>query len=110
MVSTLGRFADSGEYVFFAADSQHPNHELIGNVINSQKYVPTYAQHHYPVTEACILHRGDDAWNAALNTVKVGTAPAPESDRDRPPRALCGSGDRCPVQPPGIRSTSTGWC
>jgi acyl-CoA dehydrogenase len=36
MVSTLGRFADSGVYVFFAVDSQHPNYELIGNVINSQ--------------------------------------------------------------------------
>ena len=72
MVSTFGKFADSGEYVFFAADSQHPNYELIGNVINSQNYVSTYALRDYPVNEANILHRGDDAWNAALNTVNVG--------------------------------------
>ena len=72
MVSTFGKFADSGEYVFFAADSHHPNYELIGNVVNSQIYVSTYALHDYPVNEANILHRGEDAWNAALNTVNVG--------------------------------------
>jgi hypothetical protein len=72
MVSTFGKFADSDEYVFFAADSQHPNYELIGNVINSQNYVSTYALRDYPVNEANILHRGDDARNATLNTVNVG--------------------------------------
>ena len=50
----------------------HPNYELIGNVVNSQIYVSTYALHDYPVNEANILHRGEDAWNAALNTVNVG--------------------------------------
>jgi acyl-CoA dehydrogenase len=72
MVSTFGKFADSGEYVFFAADAHHPNYELIGNIVNSQIYVSTYALHDYPVNEGNILHRGEDAWNAALNTVNVG--------------------------------------
>jgi acyl-CoA dehydrogenase len=72
MVSTFGKLADSGEYVFFAADSQHPAYELIGNVVNSQNYVSNFALRDYPVTEADILHRGDEAFSAALNTVNVG--------------------------------------
>src|SRR5204863_341350 len=31
-----------------------------------------FALHDYPITEADILSRGDDAWNAALNTVNIG--------------------------------------
>ena len=74
MVSTFGKIADSskdGEYVFFAADSQHDRYELRKNVVNSQNYVANYALHDYPVTEADILHRGMDAFHAALNTVNV---------------------------------------
>ena len=72
MVSTFGKLADTDEYVFFAADSQHPSYELIKNVVNSQNYVSKFALRDYPVTEADILHRGEDAWNAALNTVNIG--------------------------------------
>ncbi|OBI40643.1 acyl-CoA dehydrogenase family protein [Mycobacterium sp. E796] len=74
MVSTFGKIAgspDSQEYVFFAADSQHDRYELIKNVVNSQNFVANYALHDYPVGEADLLHRGPDAFHAALNTVNV---------------------------------------
>ncbi len=72
MVSTFGRFADTGEYVFFVADSQHEQFNLVKNVVRSQSYVSHFELEDYPVTEADILHTGDDAWNAALNTVNIG--------------------------------------
>ncbi|ORW85844.1 acyl-CoA dehydrogenase [Mycobacterium sp. IEC1808] len=75
MVSTFGKIAGSSggadEYVFFAADSQHDRYELIKNVVNSQNFVANYALRDYPVTEADLLHRGPDAFHAALNTVNV---------------------------------------
>ena len=42
------------------------------NVVASQNYVSEFALDDYPVTEADILAKGEDAWNAALNTVNVG--------------------------------------
>ena len=71
MVSTFGKIDGSDEYVFFAADSQHDRYDLIKNVVNSQNYVANYALRDYPVTEADMLHRGMDAFHAALNTVNV---------------------------------------
>ncbi|BBZ73045.1 acyl-CoA dehydrogenase family protein [Mycobacterium paraseoulense] len=71
MVSTFGKIAGSDDYVFFAADSQHDRYDLIKNVVNSQNYVANYALRDYPVTEADILHRGPEAFHAALNTVNV---------------------------------------
>lgn len=75
MVSTFGKFAGASkkdaEYVFFAADSQHERYHLIKNVVNSQNYVANYALRDYPVAEADILHRGPEAFHAALNTVNV---------------------------------------
>jgi acyl-CoA dehydrogenase len=74
MVSTFGKIAGSPEnqeYVFFAADSQHERYDLIKNVVNSQNYVANYALRDYPVTEADMLHRGPEAFHAALNTVNV---------------------------------------
>ena len=57
--------------MFFAADSQHDRYDLLKNVVNSQNYVANYALRDYPVTEADVLHRGMDAFHAALNTVNV---------------------------------------
>ena len=71
MVSTFGKIAGTDEYVFFAADSQHDRYDLIKNVVNSQNYVANYALRDYPVTEADLLHRGPEAFHAALNTVNV---------------------------------------
>lgn len=72
LVSTFGRFADSEDYVFFAADPRHPSYHLVQNVVASQNYVSEFELRDYPVREADILHRGRDAWNAALNTVNIG--------------------------------------
>ena len=72
IVSTFGKIAGTDDYVFFAADSQHENYECKRNVVNVQSYVSNYALHDYPVSEADILERGRDAWNAALNTVNIG--------------------------------------
>lgn len=72
MVSTFGKFADSGEYVFFAADYRHRNYNLIKNVTDSQSYVANFALKDYPITEADILSRGQSAWDSALNTVNIG--------------------------------------
>lgn len=71
MVSTFGKLADGG-YVFFVADSQHPNYHLIKNTVNSQNYVGEYALHDYPLIEDDILALDEHAWNSALNTVNVG--------------------------------------
>jgi acyl-CoA dehydrogenase len=72
MLSTFGKLADSNLYVFFAVDSQHPQFECVQNVVNSQSYVSEFALHDYPITEADILSKGDEAWNASLNTVNIG--------------------------------------
>ena len=72
IVSTFAKMADTGEYCFFATDSQHFNYRLVKNVMHSQDYVAEYALDDYPVTDADILSRGDEAWNAALNTVNIG--------------------------------------
>jgi acyl-CoA dehydrogenase len=72
MVSTFGKMSDTGEYVFFMADSRHENYHLVKNVVNSQSYVAQYELRDYEITEEQILARGDEAWNAALNTVNVG--------------------------------------
>jgi acyl-CoA dehydrogenase len=72
MVSTFGKIADTGEYVFFSVDSQAPQYNLIKNVVHSQSYVSEYELVDYPITDADILSRGEAAWNAALNTVNIG--------------------------------------
>ncbi len=72
IVSTFGRFAEGDEYVFFAADPRHPSYHLVKNVVASQNYVSEFELRDYPVREADILHRGRDAWDAALNTVNIG--------------------------------------
>jgi acyl-CoA dehydrogenase len=60
------------QYVFFAADSRHPNYHVVKNIVPSQMYVAEFRLQDYPVTEADILHTGAEAFSAALNTVNVG--------------------------------------
>ncbi len=72
LVSTFGKIASTGEYCFFAAESQHPNYNCVQNVVHSQNFVSEYELRDYPVREEDILSRGDEAWNAALNTVNIG--------------------------------------
>lgn len=72
VVSTFGRFEGSDEYVFFAANPRHDDYHLVQNVVASQNYVSEFELKDYPVRAEDILHRGRDAWNAALNTVNIG--------------------------------------
>jgi acyl-CoA dehydrogenase len=73
MVSTFGKQAGTGDYVFFVADYRHRHYDLIGNVCTqTQNYVANFALRDYPVTEVDILSRGQAAWDAALNTVNIG--------------------------------------
>ncbi len=72
MVSTLGKMADTGDYVFFTVDSQHEKYECKKNVVDSQSYVANFELNDYPITKADILMTGRDAWDAALNTVNIG--------------------------------------
>lgn len=72
MVSTFGKMADSGDYVFFVADYRRQDYECLKNITASQSYVAEFALDDYTVTEADILSKGQDAWDAALNTVNIG--------------------------------------
>ncbi|MSO41426.1 MAG: acyl-CoA dehydrogenase [Solirubrobacterales bacterium] len=75
MVSVFGRRTDidgPDGYVFFAADSQHPDYELVQNIVNAQMYVSEFKLNAYPVTAEDVLHTGPAAFEAALNTINVG--------------------------------------
>lgn len=75
MVSVFSRRTDvdgADSYVWFVAESGHPNYELIGNVVHGQMYVSNFRLNDYPVHEEDILCTGPDAFSAALNTVNVG--------------------------------------
>ena len=72
LVSTFGKMADTGEFVFFAVGTRQKWYELVQNVVNVQSYVGEFALHDYPISEAELLSRGQDAWDAALNTVNIG--------------------------------------
>ncbi len=73
LVSTFGKVdGKSGdEFVFFAVEPQHEKFECVQSVVNSQNYVAEYALHDYPITEADILSRGQEAWDASLNTINI---------------------------------------
>ncbi|MBI5248627.1 MAG: acyl-CoA dehydrogenase, partial [Desulfomonile tiedjei] len=72
LVSTLGKIADSGDFVFFVVGSTHGRYECIKNIVNVQSYVAEYALNDYPIYEYDILSKGQDAWDSALNTINVG--------------------------------------
>jgi acyl-CoA dehydrogenase len=72
LLSVFGRMADTGEYVFFAVDPTRPGYDLVRNVVASQSYVAEFTLNDYAVAEADVLLRGQEAWDAALNTVNVG--------------------------------------
>ena len=68
-VSTFARTKDKGEYMFFAAESNHSNYNCVQNVVNSQNYVAEYELKEYPFTDKEILTRGREAWDASLSTI-----------------------------------------
>jgi acyl-CoA dehydrogenase len=71
-VAVFGRLADSDTYVFFRADATHPSFQALRNVVAQQSYVAHLRLVDYPVEAADILHLGEDAFSAVLNTVSVG--------------------------------------
>jgi acyl-CoA dehydrogenase len=75
LVSTFGKLADSGEYVFFVVKSDHPNYECVKKIDTSgvrQAYVAEYCLHDYPITQEDILSVGQLAWDSSLSTVNIG--------------------------------------
>jgi acyl-CoA dehydrogenase len=75
LVSTFGKIAGTGEYVFFVVRTDHPQYECVKKIDTSgvrQAYVAHYALHDYPITEAEILSRGQRAWDSSLSTINVG--------------------------------------
>jgi acyl-CoA dehydrogenase len=72
MVSTFGKMTDSSDYVFFVANYQHEKYDCVKNIVASQNYVAEYALNEYPITEEDVLSKGQDAWDAVLNTVNIG--------------------------------------
>ena len=72
MVSTFGKMADSGDYVFFVANYKDRDYNLVKNVCASQNYVSEFALKDYDVDESDVLTVGREAWDSALNTVNVG--------------------------------------
>jgi acyl-CoA dehydrogenase len=75
MVSVFGRRSDMDGpdgYVFFVADSQHENYRLVKNIVQAQMFVSEFQLEEYPVRAEDILHSGQAAFGAALNTVNVG--------------------------------------
>ncbi len=72
MTSTFGKIAGSDEYVFFIADYRNKDFELVKNITASQNYVAEYTLHDYPISASEIMSRGQDAWDAGLNTINLG--------------------------------------
>ena len=75
VVSVFGRIEGvegPEQYVFFYADSSHPAYTTVQNVVPNQNYVSEFRLEDYPVTADDIMHTGEDAFSAALNTVNVG--------------------------------------
>ena len=75
LVSTFGKLADSGEYVFFVVKSDHPNYECVKKIDTSgvrQAYVAEYCLHDYPIFQDDILSVGQLAWDTSLSTVNIG--------------------------------------
>lgn len=74
-VSVFGRIEGvegPDQYVFFRANSTHPSYRLVKNVVPTQMYVAEFRLDDYPVRAEDILHTGDEAFSAALNTVNIG--------------------------------------
>ncbi|MGA8850452.1 MAG: acyl-CoA dehydrogenase family protein [Aeromicrobium sp.] len=75
VVSVFGRIdgvEGPDQYVFFYADSTQPGYHVVQNVVPNQNYVSEFRLEDYPVSTEDILHTGEDAFSAALNTVNVG--------------------------------------
>lgn len=71
ITSMFAKNTASGEYVFFATDSKHPNYECVKNTVAEANYVAEIALHDYPLSDAEIMQVGPKAWDNMLNTINV---------------------------------------
>jgi acyl-CoA dehydrogenase len=69
VISVFAKVNGGREFVFFKVSSKHPKFKLLQNVVFSQKFVAEFELDDYPITDADILSRGRNAWDAALGTV-----------------------------------------
>jgi acyl-CoA dehydrogenase len=69
IVATFGKMSDTGDFVFFGVNSQHPKYELKPNIVTSQNYVAEFELHDYPITEDDIISKGRAAWDTSLATI-----------------------------------------
>ncbi|THB75969.1 MAG: acyl-CoA dehydrogenase [Desulfobulbaceae bacterium] len=75
LVSTFGKYKDSGEYVFFTAEPDQPQYDCVKKIDTSgvrQAYVAEYRLNDYPVKDEDIISTGEHAWNSSLNTINIG--------------------------------------
>lgn len=75
VVSVWGRIdgiEGADQYVFFFADSSQPNYHVVKNVVAAQMFVSHFRLQNYAVGADEIMHTGEQAFSAALNTVNVG--------------------------------------
>jgi acyl-CoA dehydrogenase len=75
LVSVFGKRADTGAYVFFTVDTKHPRYRCTKKIETSgvrQAFVAAFELDDYPIGASDILATGDEAWDAALNTVNIG--------------------------------------
>jgi acyl-CoA dehydrogenase len=69
LVSTFGKNAETGDYVFFVVESRHPKYECVKNTVKAANYVAEFRLHDYPIEEDDILSVGQKAWDDMLNTI-----------------------------------------
>ncbi|MDQ3230662.1 MAG: acyl-CoA dehydrogenase, partial [Pseudobdellovibrionaceae bacterium] len=75
MVSTFGKWDKTGDYVFFVSRPGQPGYEVKKKVATSgvrPAFVAEFALQDYALQDKDILHSGEQAWNAALNTINIG--------------------------------------
>lgn len=75
IVSTMGRYADTDDYVFFAVDSQHDHYKLVKQIRctgGGQGFVGEYRLIDYPISEDDIMSSGTKAWDACLSAINIG--------------------------------------
>ena len=107
-------------YVFFAADSQHANYELVQNVVNAQMYVSEFRLRRLPgERRGRPAHRARRLRGRAQHGQHRQVQPRLRLDRDlrarllrgdhprRQPRPLRQVGHRVPARAPGRSSTPT---
>jgi len=71
ITSIFAKNTETGDYVWFATDSQHEKYECVKNTVAYSTYVAEIALHDYPVTDADIMEVGPKAWDNMLNTINM---------------------------------------